>query len=159
MHTKEKILAESMELFAVNGYEGTSMAKIAEKVGIKKPSLYAHYKSKEALFIDINKKMADEYVDFVKASLVLDIDNVETLLFESMKIHLQDLARMIRAFSFIIVLFSILPKDSKSSLLRVLRKVISKHERSWKRSFLADKLPMQSLKSLMLRASLIRTFI
>ncbi|WP_078392938.1 TetR/AcrR family transcriptional regulator [Shouchella patagoniensis] len=93
MHTKEKILAESMELFAVNGYEGTSMAKIAEKVGIKKPSLYAHYKSKEALFIDINKKMADEYVEFVKTSLESESNNIETLLFNSMKIHLQDLAQ------------------------------------------------------------------
>ncbi|QQK80821.1 TetR/AcrR family transcriptional regulator [Salicibibacter cibi] len=91
MDTKEKILAESMELFAINGYDGTSMTKIAEKVGIKKPSLYAHYKSKETLFIDVTKAMADNNVDFVRRSLDVQAPNVKTVLYHSFKTHIQDL--------------------------------------------------------------------
>jgi len=92
MHTKEKILAESMELFAMNGYEGTSMTQIADKVGIKKPSLYAHYKSKEALFIDVTKAVADNNVEFVRTSINVQSSDIKVVLYQSFKIHVQDMA-------------------------------------------------------------------
>ncbi len=47
---KEKIKQAAAALFAEHGYAGTSLAQISEKVGIKKPSIYAHYKSKKHLF-------------------------------------------------------------------------------------------------------------
>lgn len=47
---KDKIKKAAASLFAEYGYAGTSLAQISEKVGIKKPSIYAHYKSKEHLF-------------------------------------------------------------------------------------------------------------
>ena len=47
MSTKEKILDAALTLFAENGYNGTSVGQIAKAVGIKAPSLYKHYKSKE----------------------------------------------------------------------------------------------------------------
>ncbi|WP_046176038.1 TetR/AcrR family transcriptional regulator [Domibacillus indicus] len=47
---KETIKQAAASLFAEYGYAGTSLAQISEKVGIKKPSIYAHYKSKEQLF-------------------------------------------------------------------------------------------------------------
>ncbi len=47
MSTKEKILDAALTLFAENGYDGTSVEQIANGVGIKAPSLYKHYKSKE----------------------------------------------------------------------------------------------------------------
>jgi len=92
MHTKEKILTESMELFTMHGYEGTSMTKIADMVGIKKPSLYAHYKSKEALFIDVTKAMADNNVEFVRRSLDVQAPDVKTVLYNSFNTHVQDMA-------------------------------------------------------------------
>ena len=47
MSTKDKILDEALTLFAENGYDGTGVEQIAEKVGIKAPSLYKHFKGKE----------------------------------------------------------------------------------------------------------------
>lgn len=47
MTTKERILEAALTLFAENGYDGTSVEQIATEVGIKAPSLYKHYKSKE----------------------------------------------------------------------------------------------------------------
>ncbi len=43
MTTKERILEESLTLFAQNGYDRTSVDQIAERVRIKAPSLYKHY--------------------------------------------------------------------------------------------------------------------
>lgn len=47
---RETIKKAAAALFAEHGYAGTSLAQISEKVGIKKPSLYAHFKSKDHLF-------------------------------------------------------------------------------------------------------------
>lgn len=47
MTTRDKILNETLTLFSENGFDGTSVEQIAEKVGIKAPSLYNHFKGKE----------------------------------------------------------------------------------------------------------------
>ena len=47
MTTRDKILNETLTLFSENGFNGTSVEQIAEKVGIKAPSLYNHFKGKE----------------------------------------------------------------------------------------------------------------
>ncbi|MEH7083969.1 TetR/AcrR family transcriptional regulator [Neobacillus drentensis] len=51
--TKDKILKAAMTLFAKNGYEGTTLTDIAKAVGIQKPSIYNHFKSKEEIFLKI----------------------------------------------------------------------------------------------------------
>lgn len=43
----------ALELFSKKGYEGASLANIADLVGIKKSSIYNHYKSKDDLFLAI----------------------------------------------------------------------------------------------------------
>ena len=63
MTTKERILEEALTLFAENGYDGTGVEQIAEKVGIKAPSLYKHFKGKEDIMnalIDAAEKRYEE---------------------------------------------------------------------------------------------------
>lgn len=48
--TANRIKAIALSHFARFGYEGTSLANIAQDVGIKKPSIYAHFKGKEELY-------------------------------------------------------------------------------------------------------------
>ncbi|WP_456488471.1 TetR/AcrR family transcriptional regulator [Caminibacter pacificus] len=52
---KEKILKTALKHFAKSGYENTSMKEIAEDLGITKPALYYHYKSKNDLYNEIFK--------------------------------------------------------------------------------------------------------
>nr|WP_240542774.1 TetR/AcrR family transcriptional regulator [Exiguobacterium qingdaonense] len=47
--------------FAYEGYEGVSLAAIAEDVGIRKASLYAHIDGKEQLFKQVVTDMASRY--------------------------------------------------------------------------------------------------
>jgi len=49
----DKIRDVALSHFAHFGYEGASLSKIADEVGIKKPSIYAHYKGKEDLFLSV----------------------------------------------------------------------------------------------------------
>lgn len=58
--TKEKILIESLKLFARNGYEAVSVQDIADKLGITKGALYKHYKNKQDIFDSIVNRMIDD---------------------------------------------------------------------------------------------------
>lgn len=57
--TKQRILDEALELFAKNGYEAVSVSQISDAVGIKTPSLYAHYKNRQDIFDSIIKKVQE----------------------------------------------------------------------------------------------------
>ena len=51
--SSKKIRDVALSHFANYGYEGASLSKIAEEVGIKKPTIYAHYKGKDDLFLSV----------------------------------------------------------------------------------------------------------
>lgn len=61
MDTKHRILDEALTLFANKGYANVYVSEIAEKVGIKAPSLYKHYKNKKAIFDAIIEEMDSRY--------------------------------------------------------------------------------------------------
>lgn len=48
--TKQRILDEALRLFSQSGYDAVSVERIASAVGIKAPSLYKHFKSKQDIF-------------------------------------------------------------------------------------------------------------
>lgn len=77
MNRKEEILLVTLELAAEKGLSNVSMAQIAEKIGIRKPSLYNHFKSKDeiiaAMYQYFRNKSKEalsltdiDYGDFVK---------------------------------------------------------------------------------------------
>lgn len=59
--TKQKIIEKALELFSANGYDSVSVGEIAKAVGIKAPSLYNHYPSKQAIFDAIMQATAAQY--------------------------------------------------------------------------------------------------
>ena len=61
MDTKKKILDVALTLFSEKGYGNVYVGQIAEGVGIKAPSLYKHYKSKQDIFNAILKEMREGY--------------------------------------------------------------------------------------------------
>ncbi len=61
MDTKKKILDVALTLFSEKGYGNVYVGHIAEGVGIKAPSLYKHYKSKQDIFEAILKEMRNRY--------------------------------------------------------------------------------------------------
>lgn len=59
--TKKMILKKALELFSESGYDAVSVGKIARAVGIKAPSLYNHFPSKQAIFDAIVEETSKEF--------------------------------------------------------------------------------------------------
>ena len=59
--TSDKILDAAEDLFAEKGYSATSLGDVADKVGIRSPSLYNHFKNKEALYKAVLNRLLDSF--------------------------------------------------------------------------------------------------
>ncbi|WYP27576.1 TetR/AcrR family transcriptional regulator [Alkalihalobacillus sp. FSL W8-0930] len=51
--TADEIKKAALFSFGQNGFEGASLAQIADEVGIKKQSIYTHFKNKDDLFLTV----------------------------------------------------------------------------------------------------------
>lgn len=74
MNTKQKIMKEALTLFAEKGYSDVYVSDIAQAVGIKAPSLYKHFKSKQEIFHAILEEMKKGYTEQA-AMLKIDGNN------------------------------------------------------------------------------------
>ena len=60
MTRKEEIIYATLELAAENGMKGVSMSQIADKVGIKAPSLYNHFRSKDEIIKEMYRSLREQ---------------------------------------------------------------------------------------------------
>lgn len=88
MTTKQKILNEALTLFSEKGYSAVYVGDIADAVGIKAPSLYKHYKSKQAIFnscVEVFSERMEQVrnklqlPDTPKADITYQTANTETI--------------------------------------------------------------------------------
>lgn len=75
MNTREKILKEALRLFAEKGYSDVFVGEIASAVGIKAPSLYKHFKSKQEIFDAIINMLKESYNAQANALSINGSDN------------------------------------------------------------------------------------
>ena len=59
--TAERILDAAEDLFAEKGYSATSLGDVADRVGIRSPSLYNHFRNKEALYQAVLERLLEEF--------------------------------------------------------------------------------------------------
>lgn len=91
MNTKDKILYQALKLFSKYGYSDVTMKDVAEAVGIKAPSIYKHFCSKEEIFdtilenaiIRLDEKIhnADDYEIIKDYKKSLDMEKLAIDLF------------------------------------------------------------------------------
>ncbi|SNT07398.1 transcriptional regulator, TetR family [Bacillus sp. OK838] len=60
----DEIKKAALKYFTIHGYEGTSLSQIAEDVGIRKQSIYSHFKGKDDLFLSVLKDAKEMELSF-----------------------------------------------------------------------------------------------
>ncbi len=67
--TREKILAAAAQIFAEQGYPGTTIAQIAKAAGVSEGSIYEHFNGKEDLFLAISTEKLSEVLPLIEDHL------------------------------------------------------------------------------------------
>src|SRR5262245_10118452 len=61
--SREKIVGAAEKVFLQHGFLGTNMDLVAEVAGVSKQTVYAHFKSKETLFVEVVRAMTGGAAD------------------------------------------------------------------------------------------------
>ncbi len=72
--TKDRILDEASSLASVTGIGGVTLGQLAERLGMSKSGLFAHFRSKEALQVEILDRSARQFRAAVVDPLVDEPD-------------------------------------------------------------------------------------
>ncbi|GIP41412.1 TetR family transcriptional regulator [Paenibacillus sp. J31TS4] len=67
--TRRLLIQSAEETFARWGFHGASLEKIADNAGFSKGALYAHFKSKEELFLVILEERMQAHVDRIREAM------------------------------------------------------------------------------------------
>lgn len=73
--TRERILEVASELFTEQGYDGTSLREIAERLGFTKAALYYHFKSKDDLLralLEPATELQDQFIEQLESATDLE---------------------------------------------------------------------------------------
>ncbi len=76
---RSRILIEAVRLFADQGYGSTSVREVVEAARVTKPTLYYHFGSKEALFLEAVRSRTDALRSLVEDSVAHGPDTAERL--------------------------------------------------------------------------------
>jgi len=76
LNNEERILEAATELFALKGYDVTSVNEIAEKANVSKPLIYYYFKSKKNILEELIKKNIKSYIP-EKEEYIHNITSIE----------------------------------------------------------------------------------
>lgn len=65
--TRERLLDSARRCFARNGYDGSSVDRIAEEAGFSKGAFYSNFDSKESILLEILARHHEDYVADLRA--------------------------------------------------------------------------------------------
>jgi TetR/AcrR family transcriptional regulator, cholesterol catabolism regulator len=77
---RQRILREAASLFDLGGYHNTSMEDIASRIGLRKPTLYHYFKSKEDILFGIHDAFIDRLIEHQRARQSIAMEGRQQLL-------------------------------------------------------------------------------
>ncbi|RLF35239.1 MAG: TetR/AcrR family transcriptional regulator, partial [Thermoplasmata archaeon] len=77
--TKQKILKIASKLFSESSFSDVSMQKIAQKLGITKPALYHHFKSKKEIYFEVLNESLERLKKEIEKRISLVMSKEEIL--------------------------------------------------------------------------------
>ncbi|MBP2656878.1 MAG: DNA-binding transcriptional repressor AcrR [Firmicutes bacterium] len=109
--SEHNLIKIAIKQFLQFGYEGTKLAHIAEEAGMKKQSLYFHFKNKDDLLLQVNKTVIEEEINFLQLffSKNIDLSLKDTLYFLLLDYKRRYLTNDNNGFMF---LLTFIPPDS-----------------------------------------------
>lgn len=79
MSARDRVLDAAVDLFATQGYDGTSVTQVIERAGVTKGGFYHHFPSKDALLYEIYGALISAQLERMDAILARRLPPAETL--------------------------------------------------------------------------------
>jgi AcrR family transcriptional regulator len=76
---RERVVEAARELFLAHGLRGTSMEAIARRAGVAKPTLYAHFPDKDAVFLAILEALLTEKLAIFEKMMATELPVAERI--------------------------------------------------------------------------------
>jgi AcrR family transcriptional regulator len=76
---RERVLDAAVELFAQQGYDGTSVTQVITRAGVAKGGFYHHFASKEALLYEVYGDLIGRQLDGMDEIMARGLPPAETL--------------------------------------------------------------------------------
>jgi len=76
---RTRVLDAAVELFARQGYDGTSVSQVIARAGVAKGGFYHHFASKEALLYEVYGDLISRQLEALDAILARGLSAAETL--------------------------------------------------------------------------------
>src|SRR3954470_563735 len=76
---RDRILDAAVDLFADQGYDGTSVAQVIERAGLTKGGFYHHFASKDALLYEVYGDLIPAQLERMDAILARHLAPADTL--------------------------------------------------------------------------------
>ncbi|MBP2651434.1 MAG: DNA-binding transcriptional repressor AcrR [Firmicutes bacterium] len=135
----EKFLIKiAVKHFLKFGYEGTKLSHIAQEAGMKKQSLYFHFKNKDDLFVQVSLRVVEEEIEFLQSffagNLALSLKDMLYALLLEYKSRYLDSANN----GFMFLLTFIPPVQLQSSFLDTYHLFLTYFKKLLKQKFLEE---------------------
>jgi AcrR family transcriptional regulator len=125
--TRERLIAVAQQLFRERGYEGTSLAAVAERLQISAPAVYYHFQSKDQLLFETQEAYArDMFSELEQAtSRGTAVERLETFVPTHVRAQLESLSASDRRHTYGIPhLIAVLDGEPRERLRRLSRRVL-----------------------------------
>lgn len=124
MSTRKAIVDTAARLFAEKGYEGMTIKEIANQVGVTPPAVYAFFKNKEDVFLQIYEELLSGHLDiaayhtreYQSQPIKVQLERLLRVLFEY---QLKDKLQMKIFLRLLLFPPLVFPKDLKEDLFEV----------------------------------------
>ena len=67
-HTRERILEQAERMIAEHGIDGLKLTAVAKAVGIRQPSIYAHFRNRDEMFREMGRNIVEDMLHLFDAS-------------------------------------------------------------------------------------------
>ncbi|KUP20882.1 TetR/AcrR family transcriptional regulator [Paenibacillus sp. DMB5] len=84
-----KIKQSALKLFALKGYEATTMRDVGSEAGIKAASIYSHFESKEVLFLTIVSEVKQQIIWELNEKRIQEASDLKHTLFNIFNAYYQ----------------------------------------------------------------------
>ncbi|ACB85652.1 TetR/AcrR family transcriptional regulator [Natranaerobius thermophilus] len=121
-NTKDRIIHAARESFAKKGFQGATIAEIANKAGLSEGAIYRHFKSKEELLMQCVTPVLEEIIENMEENFP-QVETLREFVKQNLELRLQMFQKNYNTFR---ILINELPYSNE--MVRQYMKFLSKQE-------------------------------